>query len=168
MHSVIMPSIIPMVRFGQPKPPGHGTLYNADSDLMHHQYRLSVLRWNPGPTRKNPTQILAACGRFHAVILQEASDHAPRLSDQFIAYKPCHLGQQDTFSSLSHYRGFVKQGHAEWQLLWFVDSCAVLPFLVPPQSLSALVHIHNVATKKRDASTDLLTSTRVPFPLLVM
>ena len=54
---------------------------------MHHQYRLSLLQCNPGPARKNPTQILAAaCGRFRAVILQEASDHAPRVSDQLIAY----------------------------------------------------------------------------------
>ena len=57
----------------------------ADSDLMHHQYRLSVLQWNPGPTRRNPTNIIAAaCEKFHAVILQEASDHVPHISDYFI------------------------------------------------------------------------------------
>ena len=43
-----MPAIILMVRFGPPKPSGHGNLHNADSDFMHHQYRLSVLQWNPG------------------------------------------------------------------------------------------------------------------------
>ena len=59
----------------------------ADSDVMHHQYRLSVPQWNPGPARRNPTKIIAAtCGRFHAVILQEATDHVPHISDQFIAY----------------------------------------------------------------------------------
>ena len=53
---------------------------------MHHQYRLSVLQWNPGPARRNPTNVIAAaCGKFHAVILQEASDHVPHISDQFIA-----------------------------------------------------------------------------------
>ena len=63
-----MPTITPMVRFGLPKPPGHGHLHNADSDLMHHQYRLSVLQGNPGPAGRNPTQNVAAtCGRFHAV-----------------------------------------------------------------------------------------------------
>ena len=32
---------------------------------------LSVLQWSPGPARKNPRRsIAAACGRFHAVILQ--------------------------------------------------------------------------------------------------
>ena len=28
----------------------------------------------------------ATCGRFHAVILQEASDHVLHITDQFIAY----------------------------------------------------------------------------------
>ena len=54
---------------------------------MHHQYRLLVLQWNPGTARRNPTRIVAATyGRFHAVILQEASDHVPNVTDQFIAY----------------------------------------------------------------------------------
>ena len=71
-----------MARFELPKPLGHGYLHNADSDIVHHQYRLSMLGWNPGPARRNPTQIIAAtCGRFHAVILQEASDHVPHVSD---------------------------------------------------------------------------------------
>ena len=82
----------PMVKFGQSKPDGLGCIDTVDSDLMHHQYRLSALQWNPGPARRNPTNILAAaCGRFHAVILQEASDHVPHISDQFIA----HIGNTD-------------------------------------------------------------------------
>ena len=80
-----MPTIMPMVRFfGLPNPLGHG--HNADSDLMH-QYPLSVLQWSTGPARRNPSLIIAAtCRRFHAVILQEASDHVPQVSGQFIAY----------------------------------------------------------------------------------
>ena len=66
---------------------GFGYIDTVASDLMHHQYCLSVLQWNPGPARRNHTNIIAAaCGRFHAVILQEASDHVPHISDQFIAY----------------------------------------------------------------------------------
>ena len=81
------PTVLPMVRFVPPTPSGHGTLHNSDSDLMHRQYRLSLLQWNPGPARKNPTQIVpVVCGRFHVVILQEAGDHAPLVSDQFVAY----------------------------------------------------------------------------------
>ena len=58
-------------------------LPQLDSDIMHHQFRLSLLQWNPGPARRNPTNIVsAACGRFHAVILQETSDHVPHISDQ--------------------------------------------------------------------------------------
>ena len=48
------PVVLPMVRFGLLKPDGHGYLHNADSDLMHHQYRLSILQWNPGPARRQP------------------------------------------------------------------------------------------------------------------
>ena len=65
--------VLPLVHFGQSKPEGHTGLDTADSDLMHHQFRLSLLQWNPGPARKYPTNIVsAACGKFHAVILQEA------------------------------------------------------------------------------------------------
>ena len=75
-----------MVKFGQSKPDGLGYIDIVDSDLMHHQYRLSVLQ-NPGPARRHPTNIIAAvCGKFHAVILQEASHQVPHISDHFIAY----------------------------------------------------------------------------------
>ena len=76
---------VPLVHFGQSKPEGHGGIDTADSDLMHHQCRLSLLQWNPGPARRNPTNIVsAACGKYHAVILQEASDHVPHISEQFL------------------------------------------------------------------------------------
>ena len=79
--------VLPMVSFGQPKSDRLGHIDTVDSDLMHHQFRLSLLQWNPGPARRNPTNIVsAACGKFHAVILQEASDHVPHVSDQFMAY----------------------------------------------------------------------------------
>ena len=65
--------VLPMVKFGQSKPDGLGHIDTVGSDLMHHQYRVSVLQWNPGPARTNPTNIIAdACGKFHAVILQES------------------------------------------------------------------------------------------------
>ena len=59
--------VLPMSRLAQPRPDGPVPLADSRSDLMHSQYRLSVLQWNPGPARKNVTQIIpAACGRFHA------------------------------------------------------------------------------------------------------
>ena len=77
--------VLPSVHFGQSKPEGHGGIDTADSDLMHHQFRFSLLQWNPGPARRNPTNIVSApCGKFHAVILQEASDHVPHISEQFL------------------------------------------------------------------------------------
>ena len=77
--------VLPLVHFGQSKHDGHGYIDTADSDLMHHQFRLSILQWNPGPARRNPTIIVfAACGKFHAFILQEASDHVPHISEQFL------------------------------------------------------------------------------------
>ena len=73
--------VLPLVHFGQSKPAGHGHLGNADSDLMHHQFRLSLLQWNPGPARRNPTNIVsAACGKFHAVILQEGPSRTSLIS----------------------------------------------------------------------------------------
>ena len=74
--------VLPLVHFGQSKPEGHSGIDTSDSDLMHHQFRLSLLQWNPSPARRNPTNIVsAACGKFHAVILQEAGDHVPHISD---------------------------------------------------------------------------------------
>ena len=79
--------VLLVVHFGQSKSDGHSGLDTADSDLMHHQFRLSLLQWNPDLARRNPTNIVsAACGKFHAVILQEASDHVPHIYDQFMAY----------------------------------------------------------------------------------
>ena len=57
--------VLPMVKFGQSKPDGFGYIDTVDSDLMHHQHRHSVLQWNPGPARRNHTNIIAAkvpCG----------------------------------------------------------------------------------------------------------
>ena len=66
--------VFSMVKFGQSKPDGLGHIDTVDSDLMHHQYRLSVLQWNPVLARRNPTNIIAAaCGKFHAVIYSSRS-----------------------------------------------------------------------------------------------
>ena len=40
--------VLPMVNFGQSKSNGLGPIATADSDLMHHQFRLSLLQWNQG------------------------------------------------------------------------------------------------------------------------
>ena len=36
--------VLPLVKFGHSKPDGHGYIDTADSDLVHHQFRLSLLQ----------------------------------------------------------------------------------------------------------------------------
>ena len=150
-----MPAIIPMVRFGLPKPPRHGYLQNADSDLMHHQFRLSLLQWNPGPARRNPTNTTAAAsGKFHAVILQEASDHVPHISDQFIAY----TGNTDLAILLI--KDTLESTPAVYKFNEASTSKDTPHFPGTPTITFRSVHIHNVVAKNRDASTDLLRRLR--------
>ena len=161
--------VLHLVHFGQSKPDGHGYIDTADSDLMHHQFRLSLLQWNPGLARRNPTNIVsAACGKFHAVILQEAGDHVPHMSEQFLV---C-TGNTDLAILLSK-----DTSEPDPIVLTFkVDSTSkgtwgmvllIVRGLLRRPSLSGSptvtfysVHIHNVVAKKRDASScqSVLTS----------
>ena len=154
-----------MVKFGQAKPDGLGHINTADSDLMHHQYRLSVLQWNPGPARRTSTNILAAtCGRFHAVILQEASDHVPHITDQFIAFTGntdlAILLNKDTFEPDPAVYAFKEASTSKdtWSMvLLIVRGLLRRPSLSGTSTVTfCSVHIHNVVAKKRDACTDLL------------
>ena len=137
----------------------------ADSDIMHHQFRLSLLQWNPGPARRNPTNIVsAACGRFHAVILQEASDHVPHISDYFRTYTDntdlAILLNKDTFEPDPIVLTFKADSTSKntWgMLLLIVRALLRRPSLSgTPTVTFCSVHIHNVVAKKRDASTELL------------
>ena len=157
--------VLSMVRFGHTKPDGLDHIDTADSNLMHHQYRLSVLQWNPGPARRKPTNIIAAtCGRLHAVILQEASDHVPHITDQFIAYignvDLAILLNKDTFEPDPAVFAFNEASTSKdtWGMVLLI-----VRGLLRRSSLSGTptvtfcsIHIHNVVAKKRDASTDLL------------
>ena len=152
-------------KFGQSKPDGLGHIDTADSDLMHHQYSLSVLQWNPGPERRNPTNIIAAaCGRFHAAILQEARDHVPHspISSLHILVTRTLLSYstRDTFEPDPMVLAFRENSTSKgtWGMVLLI-----VPALLRRSSLSGTstvtfwsVHIHNVVAKKRDASTDLL------------
>ena len=135
---------------------GHGYFDTADSDLMHHQFRLSLLQWNPGPASTNPTSIVsAACGKYHAVILQEASDHVPHISDQFMAFTGntdlAILLNKDTFEPDPIVLTFKADSTSKgtWgMVLLIVRGLLTVTF--------CSVHIHNVVAKKRDASAELL------------
>ena len=156
-----------MVRFGHTKPDRLGHIDAVVSDLMNHQKRLSILEWNPGRARRHPTNIIAAtCGRFHAVILQEASDHVSRITDQLIAYTGntdlAILLNKDTFEPDPAVFAFNEDstskgtwGHGPTHR----SRPAASPFSLRHrygQVTLCSVHIHNVVAKKRDASTDLL------------
>ena len=157
--------VLSMVRFGQAKPDGLRHIDTADNDPRHHQYRLSVLQWNPGPARKNPTNIIAAtCRTFQAVILQEASDHVPHITDQFIAYTGntdlAILLNKDTFEPDPMVLALKEDSTSKgtWGMVrLIVRSLLRRPSLSgTPTVTFCSVHIHNVVAKKRDASTDLL------------
>ena len=118
-----------------------------------------------GPARRNPTNIVsAACGRFHAVILQEASDHVPHITDQFLAYTGntdlAILLNEDTFEPGPVFFAFNEDSTSKGT--WGMVTLIVRGLMRRP-SLSGTptvtfcsVHIDNVVAKKRDASTDLL------------
>ena len=134
--------VLSMVKFGHTKPDGLGDIDTADSDLMHHQYRLSVLQWNPGPARRNPTNIITAtCGRFHAVILQEASDHVPHITGQFTRTSPS-CSTRTPLSPILWFSSSKKTPQAKvrgaWHYSSFEDCCAALLFLAHRRSHVAL------------------------------
>ena len=157
--------ILPMVNFGHRQSNGPSPIATADSDIMHHQFRLSLLQWNPGPARRNPTNIVsAACGRFHAVILQEASDHVPHISDYFRAYTDntdlAILLNMDTFEpdpTVLTFKADSTSKNTWGMVLLIVRALLRRPSVSgTPTVTFCSVHIHNVVAKKRDASADLL------------
>ena len=115
--------------------------------------------------RRHPTNIIAgACGKFHAVILHEASDHVPHISDQFIAYTGntdlAIVLNNDTFEPDPMVFAFNEDSTSKgtWgMVLLLVPSLLRRPSLSgTPTVTFCSVHIHSVVAKKRDASTDLL------------
>ena len=128
-------------------------------------FAFPLLQWNPGPARRNPTNIVsAACGRFHAVILQEASDHIPHISDYFRAYTDntdlAILLNKDTFEPDPFVLTFKADSTSKntWgMVLLIVRALLRRPSLSgSPTVTFCSAHIHNVVAKKRDASTELL------------
>ena len=118
-----------------------------------------------GPARKHPTNIVsAACGKFHAVILLEASDHVPHISGQFMAFTGntdlAILLNKDTFELDPIVNTFKADSTSKgtWgMILLIVRGLLRRPSLTGSSTVTfCSVHIHNVVAKKRDASTDLL------------
>ena len=105
----------------------------------------------------------ATCGRFRAVILQQASDHVPHITDQFIADTDNRdlaiLLNKDTFELNPAVFAFNEASTSKetWgMVILIVRGLLRRPSLSgTPTVTFCCVHIHNVVAKKRDASTDL-------------
>ena len=155
------PKVPPLVTFGQAKPESHGPLSDTRSDLLHAQYRW----WNAGAARRQPTQpITATCGAFNAVLLQEAHDHVPHITDQCDAYSDVGdlaiLLNKDTFLPNAGKYPIIEESTSRttWGLE-AVDVCGHLrrPPIGPPKIVTfCTVYLHEVVARKRDAATSLL------------
>ena len=135
------------------------------SDLLHAQYRLSLSQWNAGTARRQPTQLVTAmCGAFHVVLLQEAADHVPHVSDQFNTYTDGNnlaiLLNKDTF--LPNVDKYPIVENSTSKNTWGLTALVVRghlhrpPIGAPKSVMVCSVHLHNVVAKKRDAATSLL------------
>ena len=149
------PRVQPIATFGKSKPEFHGPLSDAKSDLLHAQYRLSLLHWNAGAARRQAPQLVTAmCGAFNAVLLQEAHDHVSHISDQFI------LLNKDTFLPDAVKYPIIEESTSK--TTWGLKALVICGHLRrPPAGASktvtfCTVHLHNVVAEKRDAATSLL------------
>ena len=60
------PRVIPFTTFGKSKPCFEGAMTDDVSDLLHAEYKLSLLQWNAGAARRQPTRLVPAmCGAFN-------------------------------------------------------------------------------------------------------
>ena len=159
------PRVQPLITFGKPKSKFHDPLTDAKSDMLHAQYRLSLLQWNAGAARRQPTQLITVmCGAFHAVLLQEAADHIPHITKQFHTYTDgdnlAILLNRDTF--LPGAAQFPISEETTSKTTWGLKALVVCGYLRRPpiggpKSVTlCTVHLHNVVAKKRDAATSLL------------
>ena len=141
-----------MVRFGLPKPAGLGHIHNADSDLMHHQYRLSV-----SSTVESRSSAQKSYSDYCSDLWTFSRSYPTRGPTR--TSPSCSTGtlSSPTLRSLP-FRTLhpVRTRGGAWLYSWFEDSCDAFPFPVPPLSRSALYTSTMLWPRKRDASTALL------------
>ena len=135
------------------------------SDLLDAQYRLSLLQWNAGTARRQPTQLVTAmCGAFNVVLLQEAADHVPHFPDQFNTYTDgdnlAILLNKDTFLPDADKYAIVEESTSK--KTWGLTALVVRGYLrrpptgAPKTVTVCSVHLHNVVAKKRGVAASLL------------
>ena len=155
--------VLPMVKFGQSKPDGLGYVDTVDSDLMYHQYRLSLLQWNPGRAGTPPISLRRPVVSIMRLFFKKPVvmfRTSPISSLHTLATRtspPC-----STRTPSSPTQWFSPSGRATSKGTWCMVLLIVRGLLRRP-SLSGTptvtlcsVQIHSVVAKKRDASTDLL------------
>ena len=104
------------------------------------------------------------CGAFNVVLLQEAADHVPHVSDQFNTYTDGNnlaiLLNKDTFLPNADKYPIVEEPTSKntWGLTALVVRGHLRrpPIGAPKTVTVCSVHLHNVVAKKRDAATSLL------------
>ena len=107
---------------------------------------------------------LPMVSEYHAVILQEASDHVPHISEQFLVCTGntdlTILLNKDTFEPDPVVLAFKEDSTSKgtWgMVLLIVRGLLRRPYVSGSPTVTFYsVHIQNVVAKKRDASTDLL------------
>ena len=133
--------------------------------MLHAQYRLSLLQWNAGAARRQPTPLVTAmCGAFNAVLLPEAADHVPHVSDQFSTYTDGNnlaiLLNKETFLPNADKYPIAEESTSKntWGLTALVVRRHLRrpPVGAPKTVTLCSVHLHNVIAKKCDAATSLL------------
>ena len=139
------PRVLLLTTCGKSKPSFEGNMTDDVGDLLHAQYKLSLLQWNAGAARRQPTQLVTAmCGAFNAVLLQEARDHVQHISDQFQVYTNdddlAILLNRDTFFLDAIKYPIIEEStkpHGVSRPWWFVDTYAGHQLEPPKRSTCA-------------------------------
>ena len=157
--------VLPLVHFGQSKPEEHTGLVTGDSDLMHHQFRLSLLQWNPGPARKypvilSPQPVGSSMRLFYRKPAIMFRTSPISLWPSLTARTSLSCSTRTLFEPDPIVNSFKADSTSKgtWgMILLIVRGLLRRPSLSgSPTVTFCSVHIHNVAAKKCDASTDIL------------
>ena len=131
------------------------------SDLLHAQYRLSLVHWNAGVARRRPT-----AGHSHVRCLQRSAapggtrpcpTHLGPVQHVLGRGGPGHLAQQGRVPArrdpVPHHRGVHEQDRGALQLWSSAVTYADRPPAGAPKTVTfCSVDLHNVVAKKRDAA----------------
>ena len=157
--------VLPMVKFGQSKPDGLGHIDQPTAiSCIFNTVSVSFSGIQARRAGTPPISLWRPVDGFMRLFSKKASDHVPHITDHFIAYTGntdlAILLNKDTCETDPAV--FASKEASTSKDAWSMVLLIARGLLCRP-SLSGTptvtfcsVHIHNVAAKKRDASTDLL------------